>query len=262
MQAPRVAALAMYDAPPLDAANDDLWAAIAARVPGAPAKLTRDRPVESVWTAPGLVLAQACGWPLITRLAGQVRLVATACYALPGCAGATHCGFIVVRAADPARALEDLRGRRLALNTWDSNTGMNLLRAAVAPLARNGRFFSAVYVTGTHAASLRAVAAGGADVTSVDCVTFGVLKRHRPADVAGLRVLAHTPTSPGLPLITRGDVSAAELGALRAALCATRDSPAAHALGLTGFEILPAAAYEVLREMEAEAVRRGYAALA
>jgi ABC-type phosphate/phosphonate transport system substrate-binding protein len=262
MQAPRVASLAMYDAPPLDAANDALWAAIAARVPGAPAKLTRGRPLESVWTDPGLVLAQACGWPLITRLAGQVQLVATACYALPGCAGATHCGFVVVRAADPARALADLRDRRLALNTWDSNTGMNLLRAAVAPLAERGRFFSAVYVTGTHAASLRAVADSTVDAASVDCVTFGLLRRHRPAAIAGLRVLAHTPASPGLPLITRGDASAAEVGALRAALSATRDSPAACTLGLAGFEILPLVAYEVLREMEAEAVRRGYAALA
>jgi ABC-type phosphate/phosphonate transport system substrate-binding protein len=262
MQAPRVASLAMYDAPPLDAANDALWATIAARLPGAPARLARGRPLEAIWTDPGLLLAQTCGWPLLTRLAGRVQVVATPCYALPGCAGPMHRAFIVVREADAAASLADLRGRRLALNAWDSNTGMNLLRAAIAPLAREGRFFGAIEVTGAHAASLRAVATEKADAASVDCVTFGLAQRHRPDLVAGLRVLAHTPASPGLPLITRGSANAAELAALRAALRAALGSTAADTLGLVGFAMLPLAAYETLRAMAAEASRRGYAALA
>jgi ABC-type phosphate/phosphonate transport system substrate-binding protein len=262
MQAPRVASLAMYDAPPLDAANDALWAAIAARIGGAPARLTRGRPLDAIWTDPALLLAQTCGWPLVTRLAGRVQLVATPCYALPGCDGPTHCAFVAVRAADAAETLADLRGRRLALNAWDSNTGMNLLRAAIAPLARDGRFFGAIMLTGAHAASLHAVATGEADAASVDCVTFGLFQRHRPELVAGLRVLARTAAAPCLPLITRGDASAAEIGALRAALKASLGTTAAATLALAGFEILPLAAYEVLRDMAAEASARGYAALA
>ena len=46
------------------------------------------------------------------------------------------------------RALADLRGRRVALNADDSQSGRNALRAAVAPLAHDGRFFGGSILTG------------------------------------------------------------------------------------------------------------------
>lgn len=262
MQAAGVASLGMYDEAPLAAANDALWAAIAARLAGAPARLTRDRGLEAIWTDPRLLLAQTCGWPLATRLAGRVALLATPCYALPGCAGATHRAFVVVRADDPARRLADLRGRRLALNGWDSNTGMNLLRALLAPLAGGTRMFSAIAVTGSHRASLEAVARGRADLAAVDCVTFGLLQRHRPQAVAGLRRLAETSPSPGLPLITRLGAGADELASLRGALAAALDTPAARTLALVGFELRPFADYAALLDLAAAAARLGYPELA
>ena len=51
---------------------------------------------------------------------------------------------------------------------------MNLFRAAIAPLAGGRPFFSEVIVTGSHAASLEAVADGNAPgLAAIDCVTFG-----------------------------------------------------------------------------------------
>ncbi len=255
----RLAALPMYDEAEYAAANDALWARIAAAL-DAPERLTRGMALPALWTDARLRLAQTCGWPFATTLAGRVSLLATPIYDLPGCDGATHCAFVVVREADPAADLAGLRGRRLALNGWDSNTGMNLLRALVAPLAEGGRFFGAIIETGAHRASLGAVADGRADVASVDCVTFGLLRRHAPAAVAGLRVLAETPRSPALPFITRAAAEpGAEIETLRAALSAALPAPQ---LGLAGVAILTPAAYAVLPDMAAQAARRGYKALA
>jgi ABC-type phosphate/phosphonate transport system substrate-binding protein len=252
----------MYDLPELRWATDALWAAIAARVPGTPAVLERARPLMDVWTDPDLVLAQTCGYPLVTSLAGRVRVVATPRYVAEGCEGASYRSAVIVRADDNAVCLADLRGRRCAVNGFDSQSGMNALRAAVAPLAEGGRFFGEVVTTGAHAASARAVACGDADVAAVDCVTWALLQRVRPAETRGLRVLAWTVASPGLPLITSMKADAATLGALVAALGLVAEdqalAPVREALLLAGFEVLPAGAYGSILAMEHQAVSLGY----
>lgn len=260
-EAARPASLGMYDEPEYAGVVDAMWAEIAARlrtggIGGVPARPVRDRPPAAVWEDPRLLLAQCCGWPLATRLAGRVAVVGAPCHDLPGCDGPTHRAFVVVRATDPAASPADLRGRTFALNDRESNTGMNLPRALFAPLAQDGRFFGRVVETGAHRASLAAVAAGSADACAVDCVSFGLLRRHAPAAVAGLRVLAETAPSPALPFITRADASAAEIAALRAAL----DRPVP-GLALAGIAALTVAAYETLRGLEAGAAARGYAVL-
>jgi ABC-type phosphate/phosphonate transport system substrate-binding protein len=259
----RAASLGMYDPPWLAAANDALWDNIAAALRAAgiadvPSRLDRARTLDEIWTDPALLLAQTCGWPLTTRLAGRVTYVATPRYALPGCEGATHRSFLVVRADDPARDVADLRGRTLALNGWDSNTGMNLPRALIAPLARDGRFFGRIVETGAHRASLSAVSERRADMASIDCVTHGLCARHRPEELTGLRVLAPTAPSPALPFVTRAGASAGEIATLRTALAAAARSDVARTVALAGIDVLPPDAYALLPAMAAEAARRGY----
>ena len=266
----QVASLGMYDAAPVQAANDRLWAAITEHLSrdgvDVPPRLTRDRDLGDIWRDPHLLLAQTCGYPLTTSLKDAVQVVATPLYAAPGCVGALHRSAIIVRARSGIDALEDLRGRRCVINSHDSNTGMNLLRAEVAPLAREGRFFGSVEVSGSHAASAVAVAAGQADVAAVDAVTWALLKRHQPSVVAGLKVVAWTRPSPGLPLITAATTPAEVVAALRRALQAVADDPALtqarDALLLDGFAVLPTRAYDRISELEHEAAHQGYSALA
>lgn len=242
-----IASLGMYDEPWLADANDAIWAAISSRIPGAPPTLDRSRPLREIWRDPALLLAQTCGWPLLTELVDAVTLVATPMYGFPGCDGPYHRSWIVVRADDPATRVSDLRGRRAAINGRDSNTGMNLLRAAVAPFATEGRFFGSVTVTGGHLASLHAVATGLADVAAIDCVSHGLVARHRTDLLAGTRVLGATPAAPGLPFVMGHAVSAAHLlglrHALRAALADPATEPARMALGWIGLAELSAADY-------------------
>jgi ABC-type phosphate/phosphonate transport system substrate-binding protein len=261
----------MYDLPWLGAANDALWAAIAGRlrargVADVPQRLERARGLQDIWRHPRLLLAQTCGYPLVTELVGQVTLVATPCYAAAGCEGPDHCSLVVVREGSAVERVAELRGARLALNSRDSNTGMNLLRALVAPLAEGGRFFGEVVVTGTHLASLAAVAAGEADVAAIDCVTHALVARHEPGLLAGTRVLTRTASTPGLPLITRGHVPQDELAALREALAEVAADPALtnvrDSLLLAGFAFLPLKAYADVMALEQAAAERGYPVLA
>ncbi len=264
----RIAALAMYDAPAaVSAANDALWAGLRDRLRAAgladvPEALERGGAYSDPWRDPRLLLAQTCGFPYVRHLRGRVRLVATPVYGFPGGEGAQRWSIVVVAAEAPFAGVEDLRGARAAINDPGSNSGANLLAALVAPLARKGRFFSSVVVTGGHRASLAAVAAGRVDAAAIDTVTFGLLARHVPEEVAGVRVLCETPGGPGLPLITRGEAADGEVAVLREALAGVVADPelggVRETLGLVGIEVLGDSDYELLARYAGEAEARGY----
>ena len=261
----------MYDFPPLRDAHDRLWAALrqrllAAGVDAVPQQLTQATDHVASWLDPRLLLGQACEYPLAVRFDGQVRLVATPRYTAEGCVGARYRSAIVVRSTDPAASLQDLRGRRCTINEADSNSGMNLLRAAIAPLAGGAPFFAAVSRSGSHFASATQVAAGRADVAAIDCVTLAHLRHLYPALAAQLRVLDWTPASPGLPLITALSTDTATLAALRAALADVAADPQLSAvrerLLLDGFDPEPDAGLSEVRRLAQQAAASGYPQLA
>lgn len=270
MDAAFVAALPMYEFPWTADAQDALWRALAGRLRkagiAAPEQLTRGRPIEDVWRDPGLVFGQSCGYPYVTALASRVALIATPCYAFEGCDGANHCSFIVARRGDPRADLGAFRGARAALNSRDSNSGMNLFRAALAPLAGGRPFFASVEVTGSHAASLAAVVEGRADVAAIDCVTFGLLERGRAELTEAVAAVARSASTPGLPYIASGHLDPSTVDAVRAALSEALNDPglaaARTALGLTGALPLGPADYAPIGELEREAIRLGYPVLA
>lgn len=266
----RIASIAMYDMPRVRWANDALWAGVAARLraagmAGVPETLDRSLPLAEIWRDPALLLAQTCGYPLMTALSGTVRPLAAPVYRWPGCEGTTHRSLIIVAEASSFRALADLRGGRAAVNGVDSNSGMNLFRHALAPLAKDGRFFREVTVTGSHLASLDLVARGEAEVAAIDCVTFGLAARHRPELVVGVRVIGATATSPSLPFVTRADASDEEIAVLSAALAGAIADPAlgeaVAALGLTSVEPAHVDDYAVVLGYEQEAAEAGYPVL-
>jgi len=259
----------MYDYPELAPAHDAWWNALRDRLRAqgvqAPTQLTRDRSHTEIWRDPRLLLAQACEYPLAKRYAAIVRKVATPIYAAAGCAGTTYRSAIVVRKDDPASGLADLRGRRCVINESDSNSGMNLLRATLAPLVASGRFFASVAASGSHRQSATLLAAGAADVAALDCVSFAHLQRLDPQMTAALRVLAWTPPSPSLPLITAATTDDDSLRTLRACLAAVATDPELAAvraeLLLEGFDLAPASDYSTVLQLEREAAQAGYSTL-
>ncbi len=258
-----IASFGMYDPPWLQPFNDRLWRAIAARLETAPAQLCRNRSLDDIWTDRSLLLAQTCGYPLTTKLGAAVTLVATPTYRADGCEGAWHRSAIIVRSDDRADRLAALRGRVAAINAQDSNTGMNLLRAAIAPIARAQRFFSSVVTTGAHARSVWAVIGHRADCAAIDAITLALLRDRFPRLDQRIRVLGWTAASPGLPMIT---AHGQDSDALRKALASVMEDPALaatrNALRLTGMALLDRSAYDVVTRLELEAIDAGYPVLA
>ncbi|NHT78360.1 PhnD/SsuA/transferrin family substrate-binding protein [Rhizobiaceae bacterium CRRU44] len=265
--APRLASLAMYANPePVAAATAKLWQYLRDRlraeglasVPEALSTL----PYDEAWLQPDLLLAQTCGFPFVSRLQGKVRLVATPVYRHPGCDGPDMCSFLIVRSDNAATALIDLKSARAAINQPDSNSGANLFRAMVAPLATDGRFFGACLQTGSHAASIDAVRDGAADIAAIDCITYANILRFDPRRLSGIRVLGETMKGPGLPLITRLSAPDAEVALIRRVLDAAATDPALEAvrdhLGLIGFARLEDADYEPLAVLADGARVLGY----
>jgi len=265
-----IASLPMYDWPEVREATDALWQGIARHLAangfaGVPATLERGRDRDEQWRSPDLLFSQACGYPLTHALADRVDLVATPCYGVRGCEGADYCSLVVVSRAGKARGLADLRGATAAFNSADSMSGMLALRAVVAPLSRKGRFFGQVIESGSHLASMRAVAEGEADVAAIDCVSFALAERHHPDLVKRLKVIAETPRVPGLPLITARGRTGPERARLARALTEAFADPvlaAARAdVFITGLEFTSLTDYQAILDLEAAADAAGYTRL-
>jgi ABC-type phosphate/phosphonate transport system substrate-binding protein len=259
----------MYDFPQVRDAHDAFWTALAGRLTAAglrdvPRELSRDLGHFDVWRHPALLFAQGCEYPLAKSFADQVRLVATPRYSAPGCEGASSRSAIVVRREETG-SLADLRGRRCVVNEMDSNSGMNLLRAAVAPLAGGGRYFASVAVSGAHLHSVEMVASGEADVAAVDCVSLAHFRRLYPGVVAKLRVVSWTPASPSLPFITARSAEDTTVELLRSALAGVFAddtlAPVRERLFLTGVDLQPAQGFDEVLRLERGAVEQGYPTL-
>lgn len=246
------------------AANAELWQCVTGQLNsfGIPATLVEPNNLIAHWLDPALLLSQTCGYPLTHALAGRVQLVGTFCYTAPGCNGLRYRSQLVCRSTDAGLPLAGFRGRTVAYNAEDSQSGHNSLRALVAPLARNGVFFGKAVVTGSHHASAESVRSGQADLAAIDCVTWALLQRDHPEMVRGLQVCGHTAPAPGLPLITSLQTSPEMLLALRQALHhamhAKALAQARTALLIHDFAELPLADYDAITLMEVRANRAGY----
>lgn len=266
-----IASLAMYDQPWLRAANDRLWGAIAARLRDAgvadvPDRLTRHADLDDVWRSSRLLLGQTCGYPLMTELRESVQLVSTPRYRAEGCSGHEHRAAIIVHKDHPARSLAGLRGSHAGVNSLRSNSGMNLLRAAVAPYADGRSFFGRIVLTGAHARSFAGVVSGRIDVAAIDAVALAHLRSRYPQRADAVRVLAWSPASPGLPLISAAETSGETIAALRSALVGVATDPCMRstldALLIEDFETLAVEDYQPVLALEQAAATRSYPELA
>ena len=259
-----IASLPMYvsNLPQLDV----LWRTLAAHLSAAgadsiPQELTWPADHLGHWRENELLLSQSCGFPLMTELAGQVRLVGTFRYNADGCDGIFCRSKFIVRSGDAAATLADLRGRTVAYNSVNSQSGYNSLRAQVAPLSEQARFFGKAVQSGSHRKSVEMVRDGLADIASIDCISLAEFERYSPEVTRGIRVLSQSDLYPGLPLITSAQTSDATLATLRAALANVMHDPALtatrEALFIKGFEPVGLSAYQVCVDMRDRALALG-----
>jgi len=228
------ASILYYRFPDVDWAYRDLWRAVRRRAPWLPQDLSLDGDPDGRCRERDLVLAQTCGWPLVTDYRDGVRVVGSFVPRIPEAAGATYHSLVVARR--PV-ALRELRGSRAAVNAYHSLSGwISLIWAVHGPGAA---WEGSVRETGSHRESVRALARGDAEVASIDAVTWRHLLRTEPDATSVLTVVGHGPRVPTLPLVTRRDLPARDLAELRRALAEAASDPsvanARAALHIAGF---------------------------
>lgn len=256
-----LAELPMYTAPEVIRNASEEWIRHSLALLGVQRGRWPGDDLHALFLAPELLFTQTCGYPLMTALRGRVRLVGRPDFDLPYSADGKHCSLLLVREDDPRNDLDALRRCRGAANNPDSNTGMNLLRHALAPQQCGGRYFSELHWSGSHRQSLAWLREGRVDLIAVDSVTFAYLALHSPTETAGVRLLLRSAESPTLPYITAGDEVLAE--DLRQTLNLALEQHPALAATLRIRRVLPAAEadYQVLLGYEREAAALGLAAL-
>lgn len=227
------AALPMYDWPELRGQVDAFYAKLRGLVPDLPETLTRvetEEQMHALWRAPYMVLAQSCWGPMQSGLGAYVHVLAQPRYdGVPGGRGSHYRSALVMRAGQPCAApLSDgaclpqgLAHLRPAINALDSMSGcLALMQDMNAPdLAQ------CALVTGSHRASIRAVAEGRADFAAIDCRSWAYALSHEPA-ARTLTVTGWTALRPGLPFITSRHTPVALRARLAQALVQLGAAPA------------------------------------
>ena len=216
---------------------------------------------RSVLLEKNLLFGHTCGYPLMTHLRGELLPFCVPCFDLPGCDGGRYSSRLVVAADSAVETLSDCRGAIVAINSADSNSGMNLLRHALATAGARPPFFREVLMTGGHGSSLAAVAGGRAQLAAIDCVSYRLIEDQDPRLAKATRSLGFSARTCGLPLVVPAaraataplDEWTATLGRALEALPAVRQT-----LHLEGFTRVDEQDYRSILELETAAIDRGY----
>lgn len=209
-----------------------------------PATLPRDQlDLHTLWRHPQLLLAQTCWGPMERGLADHVQLVGQPDYsAYEGGEGAFYSSAIVMRRSFASRSggqeggvraatdgkpripLNRLTGARLAFNDPHSMSGIIALGRDLELMGAGLGVFPDRIETGSHRASVLAVAAGKADAAAIDCRTWDMIRRFQPQAAADVEVVGWTARRIGLPFVAARNLPDEVVQALRQALSAMEGS--------------------------------------
>ena len=156
---------------------------------------------EQVLRDPALFIGHTCGYPLMSRLRDALTPFCVPVFDIEGTDGKLYSSRIIVAADSNIENLDECAGRIVAVNHNDSNSGMNVLRHAVAGLNPATPFFASVLDSGGHLQSLTAVAEKRADVAAIDCVSFRLIADKWPELISRIRVIADSVKTSGLPFV-------------------------------------------------------------
>jgi ABC-type phosphate/phosphonate transport system substrate-binding protein len=263
----RTASLPMYDLPEVRAATAAFWSSLAGNLrrqglADVPDKLAHDRPVNELWSDPGLLLSQCCGYDVMHRYNDRLLPVATPEYAAPGCLGGTYSSMVVVADDCPFDDVRDMRGAVAVINGAESHSGMSALRHLVSGRHVDGQFFAGVKISGSHLASLEMIRQRQAEIAAIDCVTLALIRRHLDGAMHGVRVLGNTYQAPAPPYVVCVAAPAGEIEKVRAALVETFGDPSLadcrETLLLKGVALASREDYWVLGAFQDHAGRLGY----
>ena len=196
----------MYDWPEVAASTNRYWAELAESLAdhgfvsdNIPAALQRDSDPHADWLLPDLLLSQTCGLPYVRELRGKVTLLGRPHFDIQ-CEAGNYFSVIIARRDAEFSNAGDFEGKWIAYNDPRSQSGFSALQNYLSeiPVCISRLHY---IQSQSHRNSIRYVADSIADIAAIDAVTWELAKRHEPA-AAGLKVVAKTKMTPGLPYIT------------------------------------------------------------
>ncbi|MEM7562097.1 MAG: PhnD/SsuA/transferrin family substrate-binding protein [Pseudomonadota bacterium] len=217
---------------------------------------------ETVLRDPSLFFGHTCGYPLMTSLQDHLLPFCVPVFDVPGCDGNRYSSLFIVSKDSDIHNLLDSRDKRLAINHIDSNSGMNVLRYALARQDAKPGFFSETTISGGHWQSLEAVANGLADIAAIDCVSLQLAFDFNPGLKDQIRIIEQSEKTGALPFVLprsqyETDYCQQLTDKLNEALLKMPRSTA-EKLHLRGFESVDLSHYESILNLKSEAEKSGY----
>lgn len=110
--------------------------------------------------------------------------------------------YTIVRKDSPIKTWADLKGKSYTFSEKTSNSGYNLPRAKLVSLGfRDWTYFSKVIVSGSHEESIRLVASGAVDASSVDSLVLDYDRMQQYAAAHNVRIIEHLGPAGIPPLV-------------------------------------------------------------
>ncbi len=211
---------------------------------------------------PDLLIGHTCGYPLMRFLSDDLVPVCVPLFDLPGCDGKYYSSHIIVPAESNLNSLSDCKELIAAINGRDSNSGMNVLRHAIALLESDKPFFKEVRESGSHYQSVVDVGNNSAQVAAIDSVSYGLIKDQWPDLIDKVRSIGFTEQTCGLPFVVPNAYAnlikpEIMIDALNTSLSNLAESEKSR-LHLTGFEPVNLEDYHSIIELESVAQKAGY----
>lgn len=207
-----IARLPMYDWPELKLQHEALWQHLAAVLRAdlpeeivVPERLLEAGDQVQQWLSGSLLVGQTCGLPYAQELYKHTCLLGSPVYRLENCDKGEYYSVIVTGANIDSDAvcfersegvIEEGQGLIAAINAWDSQSGYSALLHSLS-----SNTLSQLCISGSHRQSIQMLAAGKADVASIDAVSWALAKRYEPA-AQTLKVVGYSQPTPCLPMIT------------------------------------------------------------
>jgi ABC-type phosphate/phosphonate transport system substrate-binding protein len=221
---------------------------------------------EAILRDPLLFIGHTCGYPLMRSLQDELTPVCVPVFDLAGCESKYYSSVFIVAEDSDIESLSGCYQRVAAINDTDSNSGMNLLRHAIAPLSQGKAYFSSVRETGSHVQSLFDVAEKRADVAAIDCVSYQLIIDTWPDMAADVRSIGFSQQTCGLPFVMpKHLLGVVDKKGITAGLNSAVSKLAGEyrqRLHLRGFEQVEIEHYQDIIDLETSARQLGYPLLA
>ncbi|MBX2867041.1 MAG: PhnD/SsuA/transferrin family substrate-binding protein [Acidiferrobacterales bacterium] len=217
-------------------------------------------PSNALYFSEKALLSHTCGYPYLKKWRDSHLPVCIPLFDIDGCDDISYRSWFIRHKRSPNRHLEHFYQSRVAINGWESNSGMNVLRYAISQLAGNSKFFREVTVTGSHFQSICDVAEGRADIAAIDAVSFYFASVKSPKLLDHIEIFDQSAVTVGLPFVQHRNstIDPAEVTQFLNHAAKSFSDQHGAAFKLTGFKIVDEQAYLPMLELENKAVTAGY----